>query len=732
MNSKIFSFGLFVIGLIVSILAILTRSHNFFQKGFLLVILLAITVYYLVNYIRIFKLNKEFIFYSVLILVGSIIFIKYMWNLFFISGNIPIQEINSFKAKNLSRSVYFALFIFLNSGFVVLSDSFKDHLLIIYKQIETYISKIAIGSLILLFSVVVLYSPINVFISSAEVLDLSIFNILINYILIIFGLTAIGIILFKLSSNERKVIIVVLVMVSSILVWVYGNIIPGDFGALDEFVLTKPDALKVSKLLMLIELIIILASFISLTFLLTKFSKQVSFFIIVLNLMSFGQFFSNIISSDAFTKLQNTPITHESSTNSVENLLSFSTEQNVLVIMLDMFGGGLIPEILEKNSDIVKDFSGFTWYANTLSTTHNTFGSMPAITGGHPYTVQEILKSDKSIEDLYEDAYLYLPSKFNTLGWSSDVSGLSYVQDPSIFEQNKIGYSTYNDLYNYSKKRDPNSINIEDLVTDSEFRNIFLAIGLFKSSPFFLKSKIYSNSTWLQTNKGGRTLKHILKNYKSLEVFLDSSNIDSNKKTFKFITNELTHPPWGIDKNGEISKDYIKSTDLYVYNKELNKYFINHDLVYNSDVAALRLLSRWFDWMKENNIYNKTKIIIVSDHGYDGIDPMLLDQKELLDINDKPVAASSRLHPLLLVKDFDGSGDIIRSDIFLSNADVPSIALSALGGSDPIINPIHNRVLFGNITSGEPSGSEWYKSTIFNRYAVTDSIFNKENWETVK
>ena len=38
---------------------------------------------------------------------------------------------------------------------------------------------------------------------------------------------------------------------------------------------------------------------------------------------------------------------------------------------------------------------------------------------------------------------------------------------------------------------------------------------------------------------------------------------------------------------------------------------------YHANAAALLRLGEWFDWMREQGVYDNTRIIIVSDHGRD-------------------------------------------------------------------------------------------------------------------
>ena len=89
-------------------------------------------------------------------------------------------------------------------------------------------------------------------------------------------------------------------------------------------------------------------------------------------------------------------------------------------------------------------------------------------------------------------------------------------------------------------------------------------------------------------------------------------------------------------------------------------------------------LGTWMDYLRENNLYDNTRIIIVSDHGYN-LQNLFSDSNRY--DNDKFDVSSYK--PLLLVKDFD-SRELKIDNTFMTNADTPSIAFKEL-----IENPVN-------------------------------------------
>ena len=88
---------------------------------------------------------------------------------------------------------------------------------------------------------------------------------------------------------------------------------------------------------------------------------------------------------------------------------------------------------------------------------------------------------------------------------------------------------------------------------------------------------------------------------------------------------------------------------------------------YHAYIASLIQLGKWFDYLRENGVYDNTRIIIVADHGRD-----LYQFGDICNGEDMEFFT-----PLLMVKDFDATGFTI-SDEFMTNGDVPSLATSGI------------------------------------------------------
>jgi arylsulfatase A-like enzyme len=103
---------------------------------------------------------------------------------------------------------------------------------------------------------------------------------------------------------------------------------------------------------------------------------------------------------------------------------------------------------------------------------------------------------------------------------------------------------------------------------------------------------------------------------------------------------------------------------------------------YHVNMASFLLLARWFDFLKTNSVWDNTRIIIVSDHGFSptGRIPSHFSNEIILPNKDSVESYNC----LLMVKDFGASGDVRTDNTFMTNADVPLLAVR-----DIVENPVN-------------------------------------------
>ena len=205
------------------------------------------------------------------------------------------------------------------------------------------------------------------------------------------------------------------------------------------------------------------------------------------------------------------------------------------------------------------------------------------------------------------------------------------------------------------------------------------------------------------------------------------------------INNETAHEPCLLQMPDYVPADSVSNgayedsgrftVDGRIMRVE-NSYQLEH---YHVNMATYLQIGKWLDYLKECGVYDNTRIIIVSDHGrtLGQFDDLLVSEE--LDVQG--------YHPILLVKDFN-AGEFAVSDTFMTNADVPMLALEGLVENP--VNPFTGNALDDTakkegklyITTAENydqnpgntidmTGGVWYTIT-------GENIFDKSNWKKVE
>lgn len=209
--------------------------------------------------------------------------------------------------------------------------------------------------------------------------------------------------------------------------------------------------------------------------------------------------------------------------------------------------------------------------------------------------------------------------------------------------------------------------------------------GLYNQVEGVKVENLYTNQAYLKDSSSVAEglSKHFMDAYNALTNLSNMTTItDGEADTFMYMTNDATHEPMLLQEPEYEPSYYVNNIEFdaenpYRYSKDGKKIKVDQLLYkthYQSNMATMLQLGKWFDYLRENDVYDNTKIILVSDHGRN------LYQSEELSFEVENMAS---YYPLLMVKDF-GSTQFTTSDEFMTNADVPTLAMDGL-----IENPVN-------------------------------------------
>ncbi len=433
-------------------------------------------------------------------------------------------------------------------------------------------------------------------------------------------------------------------------------------------------------------------------------------------------------------------------------LIHLSTEgRNVVILFLDRGMGTYLPYILNERPELVDAFDGFTYYPNTLSYGACTVYGGPPLYGGYEYTPVEInARDDELLSDKNNEAIAVMPAIFTNAGFSAvqfDPPLVNYTYDEydcELFDQID-GFSTYHVAGAYTDYY----LNDENDRTEENLTRSFAFYSLFKAVPVVLQTTVYDQGNYYSTLVNHAVNTEFIDNYAVLSLMGNLTAIEHDASdNFMIMHNDTTHAPQMLQLPGYEYSNYVNNEGL----EDWSRFTLDGRTMdvsdpvylasYHANMATMLMLADWFDYLREQGVYDNTRIIIVSDHGYPHaqFEDLLFDEG---DPYDRTRLNVNSFNPLFMVKDFDAHG-FTTSDEFMTNADTPTIALAGIVDNpvNPYTgNPINNDEKYAHdqmvTTSWHHNVIDNHRGTVFETgdgywYSVHDNIFERDNWTLIQ
>lgn len=434
--------------------------------------------------------------------------------------------------------------------------------------------------------------------------------------------------------------------------------------------------------------------------------------------------------------------------------------KNVIVFMLDRAMGLHVPFIMHEKPELQKAFSGFTYYKNTLSFAGSTNMAAPALFGGYEYTPLEInSRADEKLVKKHNEALKVLPVLFDKEGFKVTVCDLPYanyqwIPDLSIFDE-YANVNKFLTIGRFGNSLDTDEDNEDRSIVEMNKRNFF-CYSMVKVLPAFIQKYFYDDGLYnhikkdnignqrvLTENKAENLNKIFMKSYNVLKKLPVITKVKEDGNSFLMIVNETTHAPALLQEPEYVPAMKVDNTDYEA--KNAHRFNVDGKVLvmknkpqymqYQITMSAFANLGKWLEYLKENGVYDNTRIILVSDHG-SGVgqfNPLVLRERKVVD-------ELGSYFPLLLVKDF-GSKEFTTSEEFMTNADVPSLAVKDVIKQP--VNPFTGKSILNPAWKKKPqyvlSSNAWSIDKINgntfapgNWYAVEKDIWNENNWKVVK
>jgi hypothetical protein len=267
----------------------------------------------------------------------------------------------------------------------------------------------------------------------------------------------------------------------------------------------------------------------------------------------------------------------------MSEVAGFSKESNALIVLLDSLPSGIFEDVMDDDRELARAFDGFVFFPDTVSTAKSTYVSLPAIHSGEEYSHGTSL-----------------------LGYFQESVGKNSILTHLAGE----GFRAT--LVNMVMNQCPEGVTcVDEGAAMGGFRNTvsldamkLLDAVLLRVAPLALAEKVYNGGAWRFQKRyfKSRTQSYILplKSNAFLSSMIPEITDHADAPTAKFLHLFSSHPP------------YIYSSDCRASGTRLKATYENG---FAHARCALRLTVDLFQKLKDHNLYDRTAIILLSDHG---------------------------------------------------------------------------------------------------------------------
>lgn len=346
------------------------------------------------------------------------------------------------------------------------------------------------------------------------------------------------------------------------------------------------------------------------------------------------------------------------------DLLTFSKQgKNIIMIMFDQIGSIDIKQMRAENPAFDNKLEGFTFYTDTLSVGTDTITGKPGLLGGEAATPLMLNKDrNQSLEEKINEQWAQFFNFMQQHGYQAGAYDYMWLKPEIIAKKTNPQMtllsntdSFWSDAGEYWRKKHK-----YEQFNYNQSTDYFLSVyGLFRIAPSFSKDYIYTGGDWLfsvdHNFHGGKAALENYANVASMAEFASVSDRQGN--AFRFFINLIPHRPY-ISKGCQPNNDMFAQQNAYQYARE----------------CAFIAIEPLLNFLKNNNIYDNTMIILVSDHG-----EQLKDWTRDIFKQESIVPKLGRMDALLMVKPFNAHGPLqVDSKDLMMNYDARQLIINTL------------------------------------------------------
>ncbi|QTM02418.1 hypothetical protein GQX62_01805 [Brachyspira hyodysenteriae] len=554
------------------------------------------------------------------------------------------------------------------------------------------------------------------------------FNLIFNDLSMSLGLFLFyPLFIYILFSDKIKNIMTIIFVCLASIVLINTFIMVGNYININaDFIFDNTDLLKASSNQIILNLFLILLIISIFLFLMIKrkfiFIMNI-YIIIIIALVSVSIFdIKNIIIGQNELKKISAYNNDNIDTSKIFNLSK--NGENIFVLILDRAIPSHWLDLLERFPEYKAKLDGFVIYPNTVSLGLNTSSSMSSIYGGYNYSAYNLKKKDlfdgftspKGITsngvDVNNEAILTIPLALEKYGYKTSILEPLFINGNYDMVNTTI-FSNYQNVSAYANSSFEDNA-IKDYIgnvnskNDNTSKYLTIRFSIFRMLPINLRHSFYSDKNWFMNNN---RINSSIYTYAIMSYLKKNINVtDEKERYYNLLHNMITHETGAYNSNflPNFRTTDVNSDDLKNYK---NDFSVRH---FYCNGAALNLIIELLDFLKNNNVYDNTKIIVASDHGW------------FVNTSSSTNLFVNWYNSLLMVKDFNSRGEIEINNSFMTSGDIAYLTVNHI----PNIKDYFNNELITNNykNNGIYMMALPWKGNNMKFYRVKDNIFDINNW----
>ena len=385
-----------------------------------------------------------------------------------------------------------------------------------------------------------------------------------------------------------------------------------------------------------------------------------------------------------------------------DGLYTVSEKNNVIVFILDTMDVKDILAMLEKYPDLLSEFTGFTFYADSTAKMIPTHNAIPALMSG------------SDVSD-YDDYYTWFANMYQDSTFLDDMLDAGY--DLGIYSCESI-WNNRSGAYMAER-----AINIRPA---SEGEGV--SPDIIGTIRVLWKASLYRNSTWLLK----RFFWFYTDQINNSMISADGASFDENApysyddaRWYRHLQEEgLTIADGG--ENGSFRFIHLLGSH---YPYLIDEYGINRSpeplSAWQQNAGVIRMVGEYFNQLKELGLYDDATIIVTADHGewHYTADHLTSSSCPIMIVKPGGQTAEEAAQPLAY------------SDAPVSHGDFQSTVLQAMGASDEVVASHGTSILDLDDSPRVRTyvTSRWYSydnhKEVLDEYEIDGYAPDIENWE---